>query len=421
MIRGIPLVLLIVAAWPAAVAAQEGEKDATQDRVKKLIADLGNPDYATREKATTELRKIGRPALAELKKAAAGENEEIKARAKRIIDGILKDSPPPPPKTGARHRTRIFPSPLWPRRRSLEDIRKLLEELSKGWSSPGQRKEPSETDKLFRDLMKRFFKDMDWEKWEKEFKREIPRSLEEMRKWQESLRKSQEKSKEDLEKLREQMRRRRSGQRSRPWGSRHSYTFSNGRVIERYTVGEEEVELIRERDGSVTLIVKTADGGKRRFSASSAEELGKKLPDDAKKYLVRPNGSSWRFRFNGRDFTNPFGRTERDRRKARGALKDFGLRTRPVDGLLQAQLGIEPGRGFVVEGIEKGSPAVAWGLLQYDIVLAVDGMPIGSIRDFCLLLLSRKGDAAPRLDILRRGQRLTLGSARQEKQAEKRD
>ncbi len=60
--------------------------------VEKWIADLGNDDFTTREKASRELRSIGRPALPALKKAKASRDPEVAARAAELADAIEESS-----------------------------------------------------------------------------------------------------------------------------------------------------------------------------------------------------------------------------------------------------------------------------------------------------------------------------------------
>src|SRR6185295_17276009 len=60
---------------------------------------LGSENFEEREKAATELRKAGAPALEALKKAAdESDDPEVRARAKRLVQEIEK---PAKPKTRA--------------------------------------------------------------------------------------------------------------------------------------------------------------------------------------------------------------------------------------------------------------------------------------------------------------------------------
>ena len=69
------------------------------DRVQDLIRKLGSEDYATREQATEELKKIGKPARAALQQAAAeSEDPEVRQRAQDLLDDKPKPGDKPAPK-----------------------------------------------------------------------------------------------------------------------------------------------------------------------------------------------------------------------------------------------------------------------------------------------------------------------------------
>jgi hypothetical protein len=56
-----------------------------QDRIKKLIENLGSDEFAVRERAARELVEIGEPALELLRKADKSGDEEISKRAARLV------------------------------------------------------------------------------------------------------------------------------------------------------------------------------------------------------------------------------------------------------------------------------------------------------------------------------------------------
>ncbi|HVR87836.1 MAG TPA: HEAT repeat domain-containing protein [Planctomycetota bacterium] len=72
-----------------------------QDRIQDLIRKLGSEDYATREQASLELQKIGKPARPALEKAAeTSEDPEVRQRAQSLLDekpAPRKTAPVPPP------------------------------------------------------------------------------------------------------------------------------------------------------------------------------------------------------------------------------------------------------------------------------------------------------------------------------------
>jgi len=80
-----------------------------QDQIQDLIRKLGSEDYATREQATQELQKIGKPARAALEKAAGESGDpEVRQRAQALLDeqprtekpAPRKAAPVPPPGQG---------------------------------------------------------------------------------------------------------------------------------------------------------------------------------------------------------------------------------------------------------------------------------------------------------------------------------
>ncbi len=59
-----------------------------EERIRKLIQDLGDPGKEERDRAVTELAKIGRPALPALQKARESGDAEVKALAARAVEKI---------------------------------------------------------------------------------------------------------------------------------------------------------------------------------------------------------------------------------------------------------------------------------------------------------------------------------------------
>jgi len=67
------------------------------DRIQDLIRKLGSEDYATREQANEELKKIGKPAREALKKAADENSDpEVRQRAQALLDESSKPEKPAP-------------------------------------------------------------------------------------------------------------------------------------------------------------------------------------------------------------------------------------------------------------------------------------------------------------------------------------
>jgi hypothetical protein len=92
------LVMAAVLLTSGAVWAQDDVKQ----KVEQYLKDLGSDSYETREKASTELKKIGPPAVEALKKAAAeSPDAEVRTRAEQLMKEIEKGaSKPAAPKPG---------------------------------------------------------------------------------------------------------------------------------------------------------------------------------------------------------------------------------------------------------------------------------------------------------------------------------
>ncbi|HTF57343.1 MAG TPA: PDZ domain-containing protein [Planctomycetota bacterium] len=81
-------ILTMVLGTGVAVFAMQPQDEA---KIKEAIRGLGSENFEEREKAATELRKAGAPALEALKKAAdESDDPEVRARAKRLVQEIEK-------------------------------------------------------------------------------------------------------------------------------------------------------------------------------------------------------------------------------------------------------------------------------------------------------------------------------------------
>jgi hypothetical protein len=69
------------------------------DRIQELIRKLGSEDFAAREQATEDLKRIGKPAHEALKKAADESSDpEVRQRAQALLDEPAKPEKPAPRK-----------------------------------------------------------------------------------------------------------------------------------------------------------------------------------------------------------------------------------------------------------------------------------------------------------------------------------
>lgn len=83
------------------------------DQINRLIKELNSDDITARDKATEELRKIGKPALSYLIEAAKSDIPEVAWRAKIIIRAIEKDEQKKPDVTApgqGRATIRVIPN-----------------------------------------------------------------------------------------------------------------------------------------------------------------------------------------------------------------------------------------------------------------------------------------------------------------------
>lgn len=98
ILTGILLGGILVAITYAETEKTEPADQATlQAKIERLIKNLGADDWKTREEATEELKKIGRPAIPALKKALESDDPEVTWRSRliiRAIDRAEKESAP---------------------------------------------------------------------------------------------------------------------------------------------------------------------------------------------------------------------------------------------------------------------------------------------------------------------------------------
>src|SRR5437763_17155393 len=91
MTAGLPcrIASLFLALPFVALAADPKDREIT-----RLIQQLSDPRFARREAASKALAKVGEPALAALRKAAASSDDvEVRLRAARLVEAIENDLP----------------------------------------------------------------------------------------------------------------------------------------------------------------------------------------------------------------------------------------------------------------------------------------------------------------------------------------
>jgi hypothetical protein len=91
--------MTLIAAFAFLAAAPQDDSAA---KIRDLVRQLGAEEYAAREKASEELRKIGRPAEEALRKAAESEDPEVRSRAKSLLEELSKPKAPEVPRRPGR-------------------------------------------------------------------------------------------------------------------------------------------------------------------------------------------------------------------------------------------------------------------------------------------------------------------------------
>lgn len=93
----------------------------------------------------------------------------------------------------------------------------------------------------------------------------------------------------------------------------------------------------------------------------------------------------------------------------------FGFQLREVTPRTARILGLDKAEGFVVVYVERGGPSWNAGLRPEDVVLAVDGIPLNSVGDVKLQLLSKRVGDSVRLTVVRDKKTLELTMVLQER------
>jgi serine protease Do len=100
-----------------------------------------------------------------------------------------------------------------------------------------------------------------------------------------------------------------------------------------------------------------------------------------------------------------------DELRDRGAVdRTFytGLNVRPLSERVARAMGLPEARGLVVSSVDQGSPAEQAGLRPYDIVVALDGVPVETTADVRSRLLDARAGDTVQLSVVREGRTLTL-------------
>ncbi|MFO0956614.1 MAG: trypsin-like peptidase domain-containing protein [Isosphaeraceae bacterium] len=101
------------------------------------------------------------------------------------------------------------------------------------------------------------------------------------------------------------------------------------------------------------------------------------------------------------------GRLIRDGRVRRSRL-GLGAQTVPLPRALARRLGLNPSSAVLVSSIEPGGPADRGRLLEGDLIIGLEGVPVAGIDDLHRLLTEERVGVLTRLRILRDDEALTL-------------
>jgi len=145
------VILILVLILPAIAYAQDkpDNKQSVEKRIQRLIGQMGNEDYQTREKAHTELFKIGEPALDLLREALKNKDLEVSGRAQELIERITGKSVIP------KSPREMFPKPTPESPFSFADLDpEILKKLEKGLEDFLGRNNPN--NKIIENLRKLF-------------------------------------------------------------------------------------------------------------------------------------------------------------------------------------------------------------------------------------------------------------------------
>jgi len=110
----------IQTAWTRCSVTAPGERlpelsPEQAEKIRSLITQLGDGDFARREQAHSQIRMVGKAALPPLHEAVARERDtEIVARCKRLIQEITQPRPLPPPPLPVPPPVIIRPQPPRP-------------------------------------------------------------------------------------------------------------------------------------------------------------------------------------------------------------------------------------------------------------------------------------------------------------------
>lgn len=432
----LPLAVVLVT---QSVCADDEAPAADRAAIEQLVEELGADDFRTRERASQRLEALGAKARPALEKALKGETSpEVRWRAEQILrrlKGATQEKPlggpsaPRPPlgrpgpdvPDGERpHGERPFgdnPFGGAIRGKDVDEAMKRIEEMLRTWrgqsglsgltgrqrlSAPGLVLERS----LFGDVTLRVTREADGGATVEDTFR--GHSLEDI------LANNPELA--DHAGMAELQRR----EAEADWPGKVDLTHPfRGFRVEPFSGGgfgmtmASGVEIRQDADGvTVKIREKDADGKEvvKEYKGATIDEIKKEHPELADRLggfsiRVMPPQVFWPGA--NRRPLNPLQPPVTPRARAAGKAI-FGLTLTDVGEALASHLGLEQGRGALVDTVLPGSQAEAMGIQRNDILLEVNGQGVG-LAEAADLLRKAGTDKAPiELVLIRKGERKTL-------------
>lgn len=202
-----------------------------------------------------------------------------------------------------------------------------------------------------------------------------------------------------------------------PWGA---FRGPGGIKVEPFSGGGfgmtmgSGVEIRQGADGATVKIREKDENGKevvKEYKGATIDEIKKKHPEIADKlggFSVRVMPPQVFWPGAQRRPLNPFQPNPTTPRAQPIGKAIFGLTLTDVSEALASHLELEKGRGALVANVMPGSQAEAMGVQRNDILLEVNGQPVGVPEAADLLRKAGTDKAAVTLVLLRKGQRQTL-------------
>lgn len=143
--KRIALITALTLSLPAAVLAQDQPAtESREERIARLVRELGHSSFETRDAAQKELEKLGRAAIPALEKASQSEDPEVATRAAEALARVRGQVPPEEQPRPAEPELPDLPRPMQPPQ--LPGLDEMMREM--------ERELPQEFGEMFRRLLR---------------------------------------------------------------------------------------------------------------------------------------------------------------------------------------------------------------------------------------------------------------------------